>query len=67
MVCTYDENVDRGTMVLTSDVSLPKDGKQLCWVNKLMLGNLQNYEHTAMLIMLQKVKGSIVWALHQER
>ena len=25
--------------VVNSDVSLPKDDKQLCWVNKLQLGN----------------------------
>ena len=44
--------MDRGVMALTSDVSLPKDDKNLCWVNKLQLGNWQNYERTAMLIML---------------
>ena len=48
--------MDRGTMMLTSSVSIPKDSKQLCWVNKLQLGNLQNYEHAAMLIMLQEGK-----------
>ena len=26
----YDENMDRGTMMLSSSVSLPKDSKQLC-------------------------------------
>ena len=31
--------MDRGPMTFTSDVSLPKDSKQLCWVNKLQLGN----------------------------
>ena len=31
--------MDRGPMTFTSDVSLPKDDKQLCWVNKLQLGN----------------------------
>ena len=35
----YDGNMDRGPMTFTSDVSLPKDDKQLCWVNKLQLGN----------------------------
>ena len=35
----YDENMDRGTITFTSSVSLPKDSKQLCWVNKLQLGN----------------------------
>ena len=35
----YDENMDRGAMTFTSYVSLPKDSKQLCWVNKLQLGN----------------------------
>ena len=28
----YDGNMDRGAMTFTSDVSLPKDGKQLCCV-----------------------------------
>ena len=32
-------NMDRGPMMFTSDVSLPKDDKQLCWVNTLQLGN----------------------------
>ena len=32
-------NMDRGPMMFTSDVSLLKDDKQLCWVNKLQLGN----------------------------
>ena len=31
----YVGNMDRGPMIFTSDVSLPKDDKQLCWVNKL--------------------------------
>ena len=44
--------MDRGTTTFTSDVSLPKDDKNICWVNKLQLGNWQNYERTAMLILL---------------
>ena len=32
-------SMDRSPMIFTSDVSLPKDNKQLCWVNKLQLGN----------------------------
>ena len=52
----YDGNMDRGAMTFTSDVSLPKDSKQLCEVNKLQLGNGQNYERTAMLIMLLESK-----------
>ena len=35
----YGGNMDQGPMTFTSDVSLPKDSKQLCWVNKLQLGN----------------------------
>ena len=35
----YDGNMDWGAVTFTSDVSLPKDGKQLCWVKKLQLGN----------------------------
>ena len=35
----YDVDMDRGTIMFTSSVSLPKDDKQLCWVNKLQLGN----------------------------
>ena len=35
----YGGNMDRGSMTFTSDVSLPKDGKQLCRENKLQLGN----------------------------
>ena len=29
----YDGKMDRGVMTFTSDVSLPKDDKQLCSVN----------------------------------
>ena len=50
----YDGNMDQGPMNFTSDLTLPKDDKQLCWVNKFQLGNCQNYKHTAMLIMLQE-------------
>ena len=32
-------DMDRSHMMFTSDVSLPKDGKQLCEVNKLQIGN----------------------------
>ena len=32
-------NMDESTMMFTSDVSLPKEDKQLCQVNKLQLGN----------------------------
>ena len=35
----YDGNMDRGAVTFTSGVSLPKDGKKLCWLNKLQLGN----------------------------
>ena len=35
----YGGNMDRGAMTFISDVSLPKDSKQLCWVNKLQLDN----------------------------
>ena len=52
----YDENMDRGTMNFISSVSLPKDSKQLCWVNKLQMGNCQNYKCTAMVIMLLESK-----------
>ena len=60
-------NMDRGPMMFTSDVSLPKDDKQLCWVNKLQLGNWQNYKRTAMLIMRKKARGSKVWAVRQNK
>ena len=51
----YDGKMDLGTMTFTSSVSLPKDSKQLCKVNKLQLGNWQDYKRTAMLIMLQEI------------
>ena len=47
-----DGDMDRSHMMFTSDVSLPKDDKQVCLGKKLQLGNCQNYERTAMLIML---------------
>ena len=37
-----DENMDRGPVMFTSDVSLPKTIKLLCEVNKLQLGNSQD-------------------------
>ena len=49
-----DMKMDRGTVILTSDVSLPKDDKSASEVNKSQLGNWQDYKHTAMLTMLQK-------------
>ena len=60
-------SMDRGPMMFTSDVSLPKDDKQLCWVNKLQLGNWQDYKRTAMLIMRKKARGSRVWAVRQDK
>ena len=53
-----DVKMDRGLVILTSDVSLPKDDKSASEVNKLQLGNWQDYEGTAMLTMLQERKGS---------
>ena len=53
-----DVNMDRGPVIFTSDVSLPKYGKSASEVNKLQRGNWQDYEGTAVLIMLQERKGS---------
>src|SRR4051812_35365663 len=47
-------NMDRGPVMFTSDVSLPKDDKSASEVNKSQLGNSQDYKCTAMLTMLQK-------------
>ena len=58
MVVINDVKMDRGPVIFTSDVSLPKDDKKASEVNKSQLGNLQDYEGTAMLTMLQKRKGS---------
>ena len=49
--------MDRGPVIFTSDVSLPKDDKSASEVNKLQRGNWQDYEGTAMLTMLQERKG----------
>ena len=49
-----DVNMDRGPVIFTSDVSLPKDDKKASKVNKSPLGNWKDYEGTAMLTMLQK-------------
>ena len=46
--------MDRGPVIFTSDVSLPKDDKSASEVNKSQLGNWQDYEGTAMLTMLQR-------------
>ena len=31
----YGGNMDRGPITFNGDISLPKDDKELCWVNKL--------------------------------
>ena len=52
-----DVKMDRGPVIFTSDVSLPKDDKSASKVNKLQLGNWEDYEGTAMLTMLQRKEG----------
>ena len=61
-----DVKMDRGPVIITSDVSLPKDDKSASEVNKWQLGNWQDYKCTAMLTMLQK-KGEAQkqWAVRQ--
>src|SRR4051812_9605680 len=49
--------MDRGPVIFTSVVSLPKDDKSDSEVNKSQLGNSQDYEGTAMLTMLQRKEG----------
>src|ERR1043165_9512732 len=49
--------MDRGPVIFTSDVSLPKDDKKASEVNKSQLGNWQDYDGTAMLTMLQRKEG----------
>ena len=59
-------NMDRGPVMFTSDVSLPKDDKSASEVNKSQLGNWQDYEGTAMLTMLQKKgRAQKQWAVRQ--
>ena len=50
--------MDRGPVIFTSDVSLPKDDKKASEVNESQLRNSQDYEGTTMLTMLQERKGS---------
>ena len=57
MVVNNDVMMDWGPVIFTSDVSLPKDDKSASKVNKSQLGNLQDYEGTAMLTMLQRKEG----------
>src|SRR3954462_11497379 len=49
--------MDRGPVIFTSDVSLPKDDKNASEVNKSQRGNWQDYEGTTMLTMLQRKEG----------
>ena len=59
-------NMDRGPVMFTSDVFLPKDDKSASEVNKSQLGNWQDYEGTALLSMLQKKgKPQKQWAVRQ--
>ena len=48
--------MDRGPMMFTSDVSLPKDDKTAMQGKKLQLGNGQDYGRKPMLTMLQERK-----------
>ena len=58
--------MDRGPVMFAIDVSLPKDDKSASKVNKSHLGNLQDYEGTAMLNMLQKKgRAQKQWAIRQ--
>src|SRR3954463_8120065 len=52
-----DVKMERGPVIFTSDVSLPKDDKKASEVNKSQLGIRQDYEGTAMLTMLQRKEG----------
>ena len=49
--------MDRGPMMFTSDVSLPKDDKKAMRGKKLQLGNWQDYRRKPMLTMLQRKEG----------
>ena len=63
-----DVKMDRGPVIFTSDVSLPKDDKSASEVNKSQLGNWQDYEGTAMLTMLQKKgRAQKQWAVCQDK
>ena len=58
--------MDRGPVMFTSDVSLPKDNKSAGEVNESHLGNWQDYEGTSMLTMLQKKgRAQKQWAVRQ--
>ena len=58
--------MDRGPVMFTSDVSLPKDDKIASEVKKSQLGNWQDYKRTAMLTMLQrKEEAQKQWAVRQ--
>ena len=58
-------NMDRGPVMFTSDVSLPKDDKSASEVNKSQVGNWQDYEGTAMLTMLERKEAQKQWAVRQ--
>ena len=61
-----DVKMDRGPLIFTSDVSLPKDDKSASEVNKSQLDNWQDYKRTAMLTMLQKKgRAQKKWAVRQ--
>ena len=57
MSVNNDVKMDRGPVIFTSDVSLPKDNKKASEVNKSQLGNWEDYEGTAMLTIVQERKG----------
>src|SRR3954465_8111107 len=58
--------MDLGPVMFTSHVYLPKDDKGASEVNKSQLGNLQDYEGTTMLTMVQKKgRAQKQWAVRQ--
>ena len=61
-----DVKMDRGPVIFTSDVSLPKDDKSASEVNISQLGNWQDYEGTAMLnYAAKKGRAQKQWAVRQ--
>ena len=61
-------NMDRGPMMFTSDVSLPKDDKIAMQGKQITAGQLTElFAQTNANYAIQKGRGSKVWAVRQDK
>ena len=63
-----DENMDRGPVMFTSDVSLPKDDKTAMWGKQITAGKLTGLKtHRNTNYATKKGRGSKGWAVRENK